>query len=84
LRSVGKEVQGSLTDDGIGFNPDEAAAKNTYGLAIMRDRIKNLQGEFLLESKLGEGTKISFTVPANPSNSSPAKDFNNVAFVHAS
>jgi signal transduction histidine kinase len=84
LRSAGNELQGSLTDDGIGFNPDEAAAKNTYGLAIMRDRIKNLEGKFLLESKLGEGTKISFTVPVKPSDSSPANDFNNRALVRAS
>lgn len=53
-----------VDDDGKGFDlealPDEVGA----GLRIIRDRVEMLGGEINLESTPGQGTRVSFQVPA--------------------
>ncbi|WP_281321887.1 tetratricopeptide repeat-containing sensor histidine kinase [Flavobacterium aestivum] len=46
----------SITDDGQGF--DMASKKGGIGLSNMRERASSLKGQFNIESKIGEGTKI--------------------------
>ncbi|HEX2451802.1 MAG TPA: sensor histidine kinase [Gemmatimonadales bacterium] len=51
-----------VQDDGRGFVP--AAGTGTgYGLTGMRERTESLNGEFSVESLLGEGTTISMSLP---------------------
>lgn len=51
----------SMEDDGKGFNKDESASG--YGLKNIEKRIKDLKGNLNIDSKPGEGTFISFSVP---------------------
>ncbi len=46
----------SITDDGEGF--DIKNKKNGIGLSNMKERANSLKGQFNIESKIGEGTKI--------------------------
>jgi len=52
-----------VQDDGKGFVPSAAAGAG-YGLTGMRERIERLRGTFSIESVPGEGTTISFSLPA--------------------
>ncbi|MNX45882.1 Oxygen sensor histidine kinase NreB [compost metagenome] len=46
----------SITDDGQGF--DTKTKKGGIGLSNMKERAHSLKGQFNIESKIGEGTKI--------------------------
>lgn len=50
-------------DDGKGFNPQKYPKEGHLGLAIMRERIANLGGQFELESAENEGTHINIRLP---------------------
>lgn len=52
-----------VQDDGKGFLPS-AAGGTGYGLTGMRERIQRLRGQFSVESLPGEGTTVSFSLPA--------------------
>jgi signal transduction histidine kinase len=54
-------VRVSVTDDGIGFA--EAAAGT--GLTGLRERVESYGGTFEVESRRGEGTTITATIPAS-------------------
>jgi len=62
LRQVGSEIQGSLEDDGIGFDVAKLTDSG-YGLSSMRERIQRAGGRFSVESSPGNGTTIAFRVP---------------------
>lgn len=49
----------TITDDGNGF--DIKNKKNGIGLTNMKERANSLKGQFNIESKIGEGTKIEVT-----------------------
>ncbi|MFV5693086.1 ATP-binding protein [Flavobacterium sp. LT1R49] len=49
-------LQLSITDDGAGF--DMKSKKGGIGLTNMKERANSLKGQFNIESKIGEGTKI--------------------------
>jgi signal transduction histidine kinase len=46
----------SIIDDGQGF--DIVSKKGGIGLSNMKERVNSLKGQFKVESKIGEGTKI--------------------------
>lgn len=46
----------TITDNGDGFNT--RIKKNGIGLSNMKERAHSLKGQFKIESKIGEGTKI--------------------------
>lgn len=46
----------SITDDGEGFDIENK--KSGIGLSNMKERANSLKGQFNIESKIGEGTKI--------------------------
>jgi signal transduction histidine kinase len=50
-----------ITDDGIGFNVKKA--KKGIGLQNMLSRINECNGVFEIQSKKGEGTIITVTIP---------------------
>lgn len=56
-----------IEDEGQGFNVDEADSTHPdtdcYGLLGMAERIKILKGQFLVDSKAFQGTKIRVLVP---------------------
>jgi signal transduction histidine kinase len=75
--SGSRDIQVSLTageegielkvhDSGIGFDPDEAMRGRGIGLINMKERIRLLDGTFLIQSRLNEGTMIHARVPVMP------------------
>ena len=65
--SVAQEGEGwriTVADDGVGFDPGQAETDaEGYGLQTMRERVEALKGEFAIESRPGEGTRIRVFVP---------------------
>ena len=63
-------VQGDIVltvaDDGAGFNRDASRMHGSLGLTSMRERVELLDGQFLLHTKEGEGTRIEVRVPVRP------------------
>ncbi|MBJ6799342.1 PAS domain-containing sensor histidine kinase [Geomonas propionica] len=60
-------VRIEISDNGTGFDPDEAARKKCrtggFGLFNLRKKIEYLGGEFRIETELGAGTRVLITVP---------------------
>jgi signal transduction histidine kinase len=65
LKETGAEIRGSVTDDGIGFEPDAGRSAAGVGLSSMRERVKKIGGELRIESAPGSGTTLSFVVPVD-------------------
>jgi len=51
----------SIQDDGIGFEQEKG--NNGFGLLSMKERVHALGGEWSIESAVGSGTSVSFTIP---------------------
>jgi PAS domain S-box-containing protein len=66
LDSSLNEIQLSVSDSGIGFDLDEAMSGRGIGLSSMKERLKLVDGEFSIESKLQHGTTIRARVPLSP------------------
>ena len=62
---VNEERAGVLIEDkGVGFDADAAlAARESAGLAGMKERAELLGGEFTLESQPGNGTRLTVELP---------------------
>lgn len=63
-------VRLTVTDDGRGFNPEQAAAEASqrkdrggFGLFSMRERVEALGGRLELTSEIGKGTTVRVFVP---------------------
>jgi PAS domain S-box-containing protein len=55
-----------VVDDGRGFDPVAALApehRRGLGLADLRERVRSLGGQFLIESRPGQGTQVILEVP---------------------
>jgi signal transduction histidine kinase len=62
-------VRLTVSDDGVGFVPRSAGDSGGVGLVNMRERVRYLNGTFVLESEPDHGTTIRAEVPfLNPSN----------------
>lgn len=57
-------VQLRVSDDGVGFNPEDARHKRGLGLVSMRERLLSVGGEFSIWSKPSLGTQVEGQVPA--------------------
>ncbi len=53
-----------VSDDGNGFEPEEARQGGGVGLRGMRERAQAIGGTLLVESSPGKGTRVSILVPA--------------------
>lgn len=54
-----------VEDDGVGISGSTSGSqRRTFGLAGMRERIGGLGGSMRVQSRRGQGTKITVTVPA--------------------
>ncbi len=52
----------TIRDDGVGFRPDAAEPYGGYGLANMRARLAQINGELKIITKLHEGTTLEIEV----------------------
>ncbi len=53
-----------VSDDGVGFNPEEERIHHGLGLVSMRERLRSVGGEFSIWSKPSLGTLVEGSVPA--------------------
>jgi two-component system sensor histidine kinase DegS len=63
LKQTRTEIRGTLTDDGLGFDPTDVSRDHGVGLSSMRGRIEKLGGELQIQSSPGRGAKVTFVVP---------------------
>jgi signal transduction histidine kinase len=63
LRQTRTQIEGSLRDDGIGFDPIQARHNRGMGLQSMKERIQRMGGELEIQSSPGKGAKVSFVLP---------------------
>jgi len=63
-----------VTDNGKGFIFDAVCFAQRNGLQNMRERTQLLQGEFIINSKPGNGTTIKVSIPYNTSNGKDQTD----------
>jgi len=56
----------SVSDDGVGFNPEGSGKSGGLGLINMRERVRQLNGTFEFESQPGHGTTVKAQVPFRP------------------
>lgn len=59
LRNSGAKIKLSIVDDGIGCED----IKPGYGIVGIRERVKKLGGQTIVESTLGKGFKVDVTLP---------------------
>lgn len=60
----GSAVKVNVDDNGKGFDPEILKQGNSLGLNLIRDRVEMLGGTFELDSVVGKGTRVTFTIPA--------------------
>ncbi len=59
------QVEVSVRDDGVGFNPEVKRA-SAYGLVGMRFRVEASGGKLSIASTPGQGTRVYATLPVKP------------------
>jgi len=57
-------VRVSVDDNGKGFDSDSVMQGTSLGLKLIRERAEMLGGSFEIDSSVGKGSRISFSVPA--------------------
>jgi len=60
------EIELTVQDSGVGFEPEEAIKGSGLGLASMKERMKLVDGELSIDSQLQHGTTIRARVPLHP------------------
>jgi PAS domain S-box-containing protein len=63
VRGAGDALRLTVRDEGVGFDVAAASGRRGLGLISMRERLKLVGGEFLIESQPKQGTTIVATVP---------------------
>jgi signal transduction histidine kinase len=63
LSVASNEIQLTVRDSGIGFDPDRAVKGRGIGLTSMKERLKLVNGEISIDSQLQRGTTIRARVP---------------------
>ena len=63
LTGDAREVKLAISDNGVGFDVEQARLSLGIGLMGMRERIQLVRGEFEILPKPGEGTRILVRVP---------------------
>jgi two-component system sensor histidine kinase DegS len=64
IDAAGGEVKISVDDNGKGFNVEMLAETTGMGLKVIKDRVDMIGGEMDIDSVPGQGTRVSFTMPA--------------------
>ncbi len=54
----------AVEDDGRGFDVDKFEQDNNLGLKLIRDQVNMLGGRFDLQTDVGKGVRVSFSLPA--------------------
>lgn len=67
LETLPDQITIIVRDNGKGFDP-EALPQNdhSFGLVGMKERVETLDGELIIDSKIGKGTRVNIVIPYNP------------------
>ncbi|MEV5880036.1 histidine kinase [Streptomyces sp. NPDC052101] len=57
------DLRASVEDDGLGFDPQQAAGSGGVGIASMHERAGLLDGAVEVSSLLGAGTRVNLSIP---------------------
>ena len=63
MTSESDQIVVSIEDDGVGFDPSAFTEGETMGLRNMKERTELLGGTFELQSKPGQGTRLTVRIP---------------------
>lgn len=63
LSGQSHEVELSVRDQGVGFNPKAATKGRGLGLISMQERTKLVRGQFSIASRINQGTTVHVRVP---------------------
>jgi len=63
LYGTSEEIQLTVTDLGVGFDPQDAVNRRGLGLISMRERLQLVSGELSIKSQPGRGTTLVARVP---------------------
>ena len=63
IRRDGGMIELSVTDDGKGLAEASESETARFGLMGLRERVQALNGEFRLESRSGEGLRVTAVIP---------------------
>jgi signal transduction histidine kinase len=66
LDTAGGSLRLKVTDDGTGFDPEEARKKKRMGLVSLRERAAIVGGNIRITSLPGEGTTVAVEAPLEP------------------
>jgi len=73
LKAASNEIQLSVHDSGVGFDPEKPMNQHGLGLTSMKERLKLVEGKVSIESKLQSGTTIYARVPLAPRIECPSR-----------
>jgi signal transduction histidine kinase len=66
------EVRGEIIDNGVGFDVDKLKStrlgERGFGILGMNERVEHFNGTLEIDSSLGGGTQVRFTLPLKESN----------------
>ena len=66
LRGGNSEIQLDVADQGVGFDSEAVMRRHGLGLIGMRERLSIVDGECMIDSRPGAGTRIIARVPLRP------------------
>jgi PAS domain S-box-containing protein len=72
LRGGLNEIQLTVLDSGIGFDPEDATIGSGLGLTSIRERLKLVNGKLFIDSQSQRGTTMLARVPLSPKTKSAA------------
>ncbi len=57
------QIKIAVSDNGKGFSQDESTSKSGLGLKLIRDRVEMLGGFYDIDTAVGQGCRVSLTIP---------------------
>jgi signal transduction histidine kinase len=58
-----RQITLSVTDNGAGFDPENASGEGRFGLMSMRERARSVGGAITIESETARGTTLRLVLP---------------------
>jgi len=58
-----EKIDVDVEDNGKGFNVEQAM-ESSMGIKVIKDRVEILKGDFNVDTAVGQGTRIGFSIPA--------------------
>jgi signal transduction histidine kinase len=75
LKATDGYVSVSVSDNGCGFDPEQAKRKGRLGLSGVTERVRLLGGDIEIRSDEGRGTRIRATLPRWKQDGEPDTSF---------